>query len=163
MLAVARLQAWQLTWDAEAEAVRLKAAAEVEAMKHRLEMALEKEQSAREQQEAAASSPELRSVPWATDEARLRPAARSVARGSGRLPQYTYRGERRAHHGAPKRHPKHPKGPQKASKRPPRAPQGTPKVTKKGQKRLPGTPLDRRSLYLGRPLESTAPAEQNSL
>ena len=38
---------------AAAEAVRLKAAAEVEAMKHRLEMALEKEQSAREQQEQA--------------------------------------------------------------------------------------------------------------
>ena len=49
----AHLESHKTRAEAEAEAVRLKAAAEVEAMKHRLEMALEKEQSAREQQEAA--------------------------------------------------------------------------------------------------------------
>ena len=45
----------------------------------------------------------------------------------------------------------------------PQGTQGTPKATKKGQKMLQRTPLERRSLYLRRPLESTVPAEQNSL
>ena len=80
-------------------------------------------------------------------------------------PQRTPEGHQKTtwrHQGAPKRHPKHPKGPQRASKRPPRAPKGTPKVNKKSPKWLPGTPLEPGSLYLGRPLESTVPAKQNS-